>query len=612
LKSSPFRLVVLALALTAGRGSADLGCVDDIRKAGPDGSFCHGSTGPHNHAAQQPALNPAAATQLTNMAGGVIGAALGSALVAPLPNQYQGHRPVKSVITDDDEILTPGTGAASDIIGDYNPEADDSYASRLGRFRELHDAEMDQRRAALEKLKGTPAEKWCAAHIGILFPEPPKLDIVNSYPNKVRAYDREKQIWDKRCGGPSQQVGYQGFTDELAALKPDAPPAPAAGATARAPTYEAPAPPAAAPNAEPEKTAADSFADAEKELEAPPAKKAAASTDASSSAQGPPADQSAAPDSDAGPSPDDSANMNHSTKVFGEKNAKVTAKDLTDTRAPELEDLRPGSSGAGAQDSAGTSKPSGSASGSPGKPSASPGASSVASATPGSASPVFALPAPGAKIPPPGGATPPAKKNRFRSPAKEILGVIKKSPTFYAIYQDLEKNKYHIIYVPDEGVKIRKDLKRIFVNEDLRGHEDDLATLLAHEFGHSTYKNNHPDIMGMTRDAYTDAFIKDLLADEGQATLVNIKIKKELKANKGPDIALPGAHGDEYLKIYDRYPDEKDHDKARDEIGASYSSGERPSADLNLGGVVYHAKDYHEYYTLQAHYFWDLAHPKSP
>jgi hypothetical protein len=337
LKSSPLRLAFLAVALTAGRAAADLGCVSDIRDAGPDGSFCHGHADHPSGQAQQPAINPAAATQLTNMAGGVMGSMLGNALVAPLPNQYQGRKPVKPAVTEDDGIKTPGTGAASDIIGGYQPRTDDSYASRLAHFRELHDAEMDQRRAALEKLKGTGAEKWCAAHIGILFPEPPKVDIVNSYPNKVRSYDREKQTWDKRCGGPSQQVGYAGFTDELAGLKPDAAPAPVAGTTTKAPTYEAPAPP---PAAEPEKPAADSFADAEKELGGPPEKKTGAPTDAPSSAQSVPADQGSAPDS--GPSPDDSKNTNHSTNFFGQPNAKVTEKDLADSRAPELDDLRPG------------------------------------------------------------------------------------------------------------------------------------------------------------------------------------------------------------------------------------------------------------------------------
>lgn len=338
-------LALLALPLTAGRAAAEAHCVSDIRDAAPDGSFCKGHIDAMNGQAQQPAINPAAATQLTNLAGGVAGSILGNALVTPLANQYQGHKPVKPVVTDGDGIVTPGIGAAGDVISGYKPQ-DDSFAARLAHFRELHDAEMDQRRAALEKLKGTGAEKWCKAHIGILFPEPPVVNVVNSYPNKVRAYDREKQIWDKRCGGPSAQPGYASFTEELAALKRDEAPAAVAGTTAKAPTYEAPAPAPAAPQAEPEKPA-DSFADAEKELEGPSAKKSAAVAEAPSAppAQSAPAGVRASPDS--GPAPDDSKNTNHATEFFGEKNAKVTAKDLADTRAPELDDLRPGTGSAG-------------------------------------------------------------------------------------------------------------------------------------------------------------------------------------------------------------------------------------------------------------------------
>lgn len=335
-------LLALALGLTAGRASADLHCVSNLSEAGPHGELCGGT--PHTPTqAQQPQVNPAAAAQLTNLAGGVAGSILGNALVAPLPNQYQGHQPVKPVVSDDDGIKTPGVGAASDIIGGYKPDGD-SYGAKLAHFRELHDAEMDQRREALKLLKGTSAEKWCAAHIGILFPTPPVSDVINRYPNQVRAYDREKQIWDQRCGGPSQQPGYQSFTDELAGLKQDGTPSAVAGSTTKGPTYEAPAPPPSAAPAETPKAPADSFADAANELQASPTKKKEAGTDAPSSAQQTtPSAAGAAPDAAA--SPDDSANTNHSTNFFGQPNAKVTAKDLADTRAPDLTDHGPSASG---------------------------------------------------------------------------------------------------------------------------------------------------------------------------------------------------------------------------------------------------------------------------
>jgi hypothetical protein len=300
---------------------------------------------------------------VTGAAAGAIGSVLGNALVAPLSNQYMGHVRPKPVVGDDDDVFKThpiGVSAADDIIGNYKTK-DDSYAGKLNHFRELHDAEMQKRREALNLMPDKPKalKDWCKTHINILFPTPPVSDVLNRYANAVRAYDSEKHDWDTSCGGPSTMPGYSSFTDELAGLKPDAAPGAGtyAGVTRKAPTYDA-APRGAtentAPPAETAKASGKASSDAEDELlPTPKTAKGGDVTDAPPAAQQstPPAAGAA---SDAAPSPDDSANTNHATEFFGQKNAQVTEKDLADTRAPDLTSpQRGGATGATAGGAAG-------------------------------------------------------------------------------------------------------------------------------------------------------------------------------------------------------------------------------------------------------------------
>jgi hypothetical protein len=610
-RSRPFRLILLSLALTAGRAAADLGCVDDIRKAGPDGSFCHGSSG--SHAQAQASASPAAASQLNAMAagaiGGAIGGVLGNALVAPLANPYQGRKPVKPVVSDDDGIPNPhaaASSAADDILSGYKAKGD-SYQAKLDRFRALHDAEMDKRREALELLRGTSAEKWCAAHIGILFPSPPVSDVLNRYPDKVRIYDREKQIWDEKCGGPSAMPGYSSFTDELAALKPDAPAgaATASGATRKAPTYDA-APPAVEnepPSEETAKAPAKTAPEADDELLPTPktAKADDGSAPAAADAGAPPAAGAA---SDAAPSPDDSANTNHTTEAFGEKNAKVTAKDLADTRAPELED-HPAAPGSGAKGGGPGTPPS--ASGKTRFPVETKGTAlaegSGAAHTPSTSATARAPVAPVGKITKSIQEPPHAKKKPALGVADDILDIIKKSPTFLFIYRDLVDQGYDVVYVStDVGTEIIKEDHVIHVTEDERDDPKAIASSLAHEFGHSRYQNAKPDPKTTSETDYVAASVKDDLADEGEATLVAIKIQRELKANHGPEIEVPGEHATDYQEIYDKYPAAKDRQKARDAIGSIFAHGEQPDGTTGM--------DYQQFYTNAAEDDWNYYHPK--
>ncbi|MFI5346545.1 MAG: hypothetical protein ACHQ51_09250, partial [Elusimicrobiota bacterium] len=120
------------------------------------------------------------------------------------------------------KLLKEMGGADTGGMGfkDDDDDASAAYEANLRHFRDLDKKERALREKALAKLKGTKDEVWCRMRMSIPFPEPPISDAMNQYQNTVLRYDHQKRVWDERCGGPSAQEGYKGFTDELAGLKP--------------------------------------------------------------------------------------------------------------------------------------------------------------------------------------------------------------------------------------------------------------------------------------------------------------------------------------------------------------------------------------------------------
>lgn len=94
------------------------------------------------------------------------------------------------------------------------------------------------------------------------------------------------------------------------------------------------------------------------------------------------------------------------------------------------------------------------------------------------------------------------------------------------------------------------------------------------------------------------------LKDEGEATIMNIKVRQEILNNGGPDIGVAGNNSQKYIDSYNQhYVKGKDRDKAREEIGKVFADGERPSTDPN--------KTYREYYSerFEEHYDNDGENP---
>jgi type VI secretion system secreted protein VgrG len=96
--------------------------------------------------------------------------------------------------------------------------------------------------------------------------------------------------------------------------------------------------------------------------------------------------------------------------------------------------------------------------------------------------------------------------------------------------------------------------------------------ILAHEAGHAKYHYKQ-DVSSK------DAYVKGALADEGAATLNNVKVQREINANGGPDIGIAGnsANHPSYNSAYDQYKKDGDKAAARDKIGSVFGKGEKIS-----------------------------------
>ncbi|MDN3369987.1 type VI secretion system tip protein VgrG, partial [Ralstonia pseudosolanacearum] len=92
---------------------------------------------------------------------------------------------------------------------------------------------------------------------------------------------------------------------------------------------------------------------------------------------------------------------------------------------------------------------------------------------------------------------------------------------------------------------------------------------LAHEVGHATYAFK-PDYSSKA------AYVNGTLADEGAATMNNVKIQREILAKDGQDIGIAGnsANHAAYNKAYDQFLKDGNAEAARQAIGAQFGKGE--------------------------------------
>lgn len=196
---------------------------------------------------------------------------------------------------------------------------------------------------------------------------------------------------------------------------------------------------------------------------------------------------------------------------------------------------------------------------------------------------------------------------------KEVDGLIEKSPTLTKNLESMKKSGWVIKY-GDKGSGTSADpqTKTIIIDPSEKGNPTSIVQSLAHESGHALYTQDpYVDMPGHTKDEYVQANLMRHLKDEGEATITNLQVREEiLKATGGSDgkskdivdIGVSGKQSETYKKLYAKYPDPKDRDKLRAEIGKVFENGEEPSGDVNDGLT------YGQYYSKTYEEHWDKHH----
>jgi uncharacterized Zn-binding protein involved in type VI secretion len=185
----------------------------------------------------------------------------------------------------------------------------------------------------------------------------------------------------------------------------------------------------------------------------------------------------------------------------------------------------------------------------------------------------------GALAAPAGAAAAPAAAGKggapgANDPTSEPL--IAKSPTLTKQLEDLKKDGWKIEFWDGPGSDCSKGSKTIRVDKRDKGNPKGLVQTLAHEAGHASYK-------GKVDESSRQAYIDSNLADEGAATLNNVKVQREIKnsdgKNGGPDIGIAGnsANAPKYEKAYEDYLKDGDEAKAGKAMGDVFADGEKTS-----------------------------------
>lgn len=116
----------------------------------------------------------------------------------------------------------------------------------------------------------------------------------------------------------------------------------------------------------------------------------------------------------------------------------------------------------------------------------------------------------------------------------DVDKLVAMSPSLQKDLQQLDKEKWTIEYGPvGGGSTVDRDKKIISIDGAEKGCPAAATQSLAHEVGHATYPNM-PDYS--SKSAYVDG----ALADEGAATMNNIKVQREILSKGARTSRLPG------------------------------------------------------------------------
>lgn len=185
--------------------------------------------------------------------------------------------------------------------------------------------------------------------------------------------------------------------------------------------------------------------------------------------------------------------------------------------------------------------------------------------------------------PPPAAKPPAGKPPAVKPPAittglgADVDKLVEKSPTLLANLKRIQGFGTIKYGEAGKGTYWDPNTKTMVIDPNQKGDALEVVTSLAHESGHALYRQ--PPVSGrLSREEFIKRSTSESLKNEGEATLVNIKIQQELAKQK-VDITVAGRQIDKFAAIAKKYPAAKDRDKARQEIAELFRKGESPSTD---------------------------------
>ena len=165
--------------------------------------------------------------------------------------------------------------------------------------------------------------------------------------------------------------------------------------------------------------------------------------------------------------------------------------------------------------------------------------------------------------------------------------LVSKSTSLQNDLKRLSDKEWVIRYgTENEGSSANRTRKEIVIDLNEKNNSELIVQTLAHETGHALYDYK-------LDYSSKSSYIAGALADEGAATLNNIKIQREILATGGPDIQISGNSGNYavYNKAYDQFLNDGNADMARKVIGSQFGTGEHASVKVNEKNL-----NYNEYY----------------
>ncbi|MFO0575218.1 MAG: hypothetical protein U1A78_14605 [Polyangia bacterium] len=160
-----------------------------------------------------------------------------------------------------------------------------------------------------------------------------------------------------------------------------------------------------------------------------------------------------------------------------------------------------------------------------------------------------------------------------------------KSPTLRRNIKKLQQTGWHIKYGKKGGGSYcDKGQKVIVVDRAEKKSPMAVMQTMAHETGHALYvADPYVGPEGLSKKQYVAANVRRQLRDEGEATIMNMQIRRELlkRTHGHMDIGVAGRQANRYKRLFERYRSRlgnpKVRDKLRTRIGNIFADHEHPS-----------------------------------